>query len=217
MTGTLVAPNITVAKDGKISLPTEAYSSGATIYTTDGGQYGANLIMTSGGNTVLGSGESALSLEPTLGTQEDLYLTSDGIITFISGANDWTKRVATTISTNGRITSPSGITIQNTGGHVDLIDTGTSDKNWRLESKAGGFQITETGVATRVTVKAGGGIDVSGSITATGEIEFKSSNSYKMIDGSIGTFWRKDTSDLYLMRTEAGKATESTWSTHRPF
>ena len=217
MTGTLVAPNITVAKDGKISLPTEAYSSGATIYATDGGQYGANLIMTSGGNTVLGSGESALSLEPTLGTQEDLYLTSDGIITFISGANDWTKRVATTISTNGRITSPSGITIQNTGGHVDLIDTGTSDKNWRLESKAGGFQITETGVATRVTVKAGGGIDVSGSITATGEIESKSSNSYKMIDGSIGTFWRKDTSDLYLMRTEAGKATESTWSTHRPF
>lgn len=50
-----------------------------------------------------------------------------------------------------------------------------------------------------------------------GEVKSKGSNSYRMADGSIGTFWRKDGENLYLMRTESGAAVDGTWSSHRPF
>lgn len=59
---------------------------------------------------------------------------------------------------------------------------------------------------------------MSGALTVNHEIKSKSSNSYWMSVGSIGTFWRKDGTDLYLMRTADGQtASSGTWSTHRPF
>ncbi|MGL5015792.1 MAG: hypothetical protein ACRC6V_16145 [Bacteroidales bacterium] len=54
-------------------------------------------------------------------------------------------------------------------------------------------------------------------INASGEIKNKGSNGFRMSEGQIGTFWRKDSSNLYLMRTESGQAESGTWSAHRPF
>lgn len=62
------------------------------------------------------------------------------------------------------------------------------------------------------------GDTMTGMLAVNAEIKSKSSNSYWMSDGSIGTFWCKDGADLYLMRTADGQpATSGTWSNHRPF
>lgn len=62
------------------------------------------------------------------------------------------------------------------------------------------------------------GDTMTGDLTVNASIRSKVSNSYWMSDGTIGTFWRKDGTDLYLMRTADGQtASSGTWSTHRPF
>lgn len=62
------------------------------------------------------------------------------------------------------------------------------------------------------------GDTMTGALSVNAEIKSKSSNSYWLSDGSIGTFWRKDGTDLYLMRTKDGTpAAGGEWSTHRPF
>ena len=61
------------------------------------------------------------------------------------------------------------------------------------------------------------GDTMTGVLAVNAEIKSKSSNSYRMSDGIIGTFWRKDGNDLYLMRTESNQAESGTYSSHRPF
>lgn len=62
------------------------------------------------------------------------------------------------------------------------------------------------------------GDTMTGDLNVNASIRSKTSNSYWMSDGSIGTFWRKDGTDLYLMRTLDGKpASSGEWSAHRPF
>lgn len=61
------------------------------------------------------------------------------------------------------------------------------------------------------------GDTMTGILNVNSEIRSKSSNSYRMSDGVIGTFWRKDGDNLYLMRTEKNQAESGTWSAHRPF
>ncbi|MGL4843971.1 MAG: tail fiber domain-containing protein [Aeromonas veronii] len=92
LTGTLTTKDVKVAAGSKIMLPTTDFPAGATIETIPAGDtFGANLIVSSCGNTVIGSGESASNLK-TLTNGENLFLTSDGEIQFITNANAWADR-----------------------------------------------------------------------------------------------------------------------------
>lgn len=119
-------------------------------------------------------------------------------------------------SANARLTGSAVISA--VSNHLILQDTDQSNKEWVVESNGGEMRLVERGVATRLALKPGGGASFSGEISNSGgEIKSRSSNSYRMSDGSIGTFWRKDGSNLYLMRTPDGEAADGTWSSHRPF
>lgn len=58
-------------------------------------------------------------------------------------------------------------------------------------------------VTNNLTV-ASGGMSVAGGIKNTGEIQSETSNSYRIVSGNYGTFWRNDGRDLYLMLTNSG-------------
>lgn len=49
-----------------------------------------------------------------------------------------------------------------------------------------------------------GGMSVAGNIKNTGEIQSETSNSYRLVSGNYGAFWRNDGNDLYLMLTNSG-------------
>lgn len=87
----------------KIILPTTDWATGVTIEALPAGDgFGANLNISSGGNTVLGAGESANNLR-TLTNGENLYLTADGNIDLISGGNAWADRKTVRIANDGNM------------------------------------------------------------------------------------------------------------------
>ena len=58
-------------------------------------------------------------------------------------------------------------------------------------------------VTNNLTVGSGG-MSVSGVIKNTGEIQSEAGNSYRIVAGDYGAFWRNDGSSLYLMLTNSG-------------
>lgn len=58
-------------------------------------------------------------------------------------------------------------------------------------------------VSNTLTVTSGG-MSVAGNIKNTGEIQSETTNSYRLVSGNYGTFWRNDGNDLYLMLTNSG-------------
>ena len=80
--------------------------------------FGQNMVINSGGSTVLGSGESASSLYSaslTNVTSENLYLTSDSNIEFYTNCNTIANRVGVILSTS-RVFRPN---VHNTGSLGD--------------------------------------------------------------------------------------------------
>lgn len=100
--------------------------------------------------------------------------------------------------------------------HIRLYESDNENKRWDIEANSNELRLVETGVGTRLRLLPGGGAELSGHLNA-GEIRSKATQSYRMSDGVIGTFWRKDGDYLYLMRTEEGEAATGGFSSHRPF
>lgn len=79
--------------------------SEAVIQVKNGGQYGHNLLIGAGGNTVIGSGESAESFYNNNlvdDTGETMFITSDGEISFYTNCQDINnKKLTLTIGSNG--------------------------------------------------------------------------------------------------------------------
>jgi Chaperone of endosialidase len=58
--------------------------------------------------------------------------------------------------------------------------------------------------------------DVSGDIRASGQIMSTSANSFRMVQGNYGSFFRNDGADLYMMSTASGDQ-YGNWNSLRPF
>ncbi|MDX7711846.1 phage tail fiber protein [Aeromonas caviae] len=116
----------------------------------------------------------------------------------------------------GTATLVGKLVIQNTSSQIDLVETDSEDKTWRLEASNGELAFTEAGVATRLRLLPGGGVTTSGSVTAGGEVISGSNNSFRQAVGAVGTFWRNDGTNLYLMKTASGDPT-GTYDSKRPF
>lgn len=108
------------------------------------------------------------------------------------------------------------LSIASHSSHVRLVESDNDNKRWDVEVNNLEFRIVEAGVATRLVLRPGGGLNLSGVLRVVGEIQSKSTQSYRMSDGVIGTFWRKDGDNLYLMRTQEGEAESGSYSEHRP-
>lgn len=100
----------------------------------------------------------------------------------------------------------SGIEILGTTPYIDFhYNNSESDYTFRIVQNSedtltlGG----KVNVTNNLTV-ASGGMSVAGSIKNTGEIQSETSNSYRIVFGDYGAFWRNDGRDLYLMLTDSG-------------
>ena len=57
--------------------------------------------------------------------------------------------------------------IKRTATHLELIDSATSDKTWRVEVTAGDLKVTESGVRSQMVMKPGGSVIFANNIQAT--------------------------------------------------
>lgn len=116
----------------------------------------------------------------------------------------------------GTATLAGKLVIQGGSSQLDLVETDSADKTWRIEASNNELAFTEAGAATRLRLLPGGGATLSGPLTATGEVISGSNNSFRQAVGSVGTFWRNDGTNLYLMKTASGDPT-GTYDSKRPF
>lgn len=116
--------SVVLAQGNILKFPSANYSAGGQIFTRDGGQYGSNMVITSGGNMIIGGGESAVACANELdaSTTEHTYITADGDIYFSSNGNTWADRKTMTYTASGVLNVP--IRVQS-GGTVKLYDNAT--------------------------------------------------------------------------------------------
>ncbi|WP_155755029.1 hypothetical protein [Burkholderia pseudomultivorans] len=110
-------------------------------------------------------------------------------------------------------------------GESLLVDTDGANV-WRVLLRGRSYAIDEivkgsltvgTTASIGTDASIGRDLNVGGKVVSTGEIQSKATNGFRMVSGGdFGTFWRKDGSALYLMRTAAGDQ-YGNWDTPRPF
>ena len=114
--------------------------------------------------------------------------------------------IVTTYAPLNHPTFSGGVEITGTTPYIDFhFNNSESDYTFRI------VQNTEdtltlwgkVDVSNTLTV-ASGGMSVAGNIKNTGEIQSATIQSYRLVYGNYGTFWRNDGRDLYLMLTDSG-------------
>lgn len=114
--------------------------------------------------------------------------------------------IVTTYAPLNHPTFSGGVEITGATPYIDFhFNNSESDYTFRIVQNSedtltlGG----KVNVANNLTV-ASGGMSVAGNIKNTGEIQSETYNSYRLVSGNYGTFWRNDGNDLYLMLTNSG-------------
>ena len=114
--------------------------------------------------------------------------------------------ITATYATLNHPTFSNGLELTGTTPYIDFhFNNSESDYTFRVVQNSedtltlGG----KVNVSNTLTVTSGG-MSVAGGIKNTGEIQSESYNSYRLISGNYGTFWRNDGNDLYLMLTNSG-------------
>ncbi|MBM2769928.1 hypothetical protein [Burkholderia anthina] len=109
-------------------------------------------------------------------------------------------------------------------GESVLLDT-DGVKSWRILMRGRSYTPDETVVGNQsvggsasigTDASIGRNVTVGGKVAVTGEVQTTSTNSFRMANGDVGTFWRKDSTALYLMRTAVGDQFGN-WDPPRPF
>jgi len=72
-----------------------------------------------------------------------------------------------TVDASGNVLANGDLEVSKSSPAFIFTNTGSSNKKWALVGNGNNFTIQETGVATRATFNAGGGVDISGNLTAT--------------------------------------------------
>lgn len=103
-------------------------------------------------------------------------------------------------------TFTNGVEITGTTPYIDFhYNNSESDYTFRIVQKTADTLTLggKVDVSNTLTVSSGG-MSVAGNIKNTGEIQSETTNSYRLVYGNYGTFWRNDGNDLYLMLTNSG-------------
>ena len=114
--------------------------------------------------------------------------------------------ITTTYAPLSHPTFSNGLELTGTTPYIDFhYNNSESDYTFRIVQNTedtltlGG----KVNVTNNLTV-ASGGMSVAGGIKNTGEILSETTNSYRLVYGDYGAFWRNDGNDLYLMLTNSG-------------
>ena len=119
--------------------------------------------------------------------------------------------ITTTYAPLNHPTFSGGVEITGTTPYIDFhFNNSESDYTFRIVQNSEDTLTLGGKVAVSNTLSVtSGGLSVAGSITSTGEILSNTTNSFRLIYGDYGAFWRNDGRDLYLMLTAAGDPTGS--------
>ncbi|MGL5085524.1 MAG: pyocin knob domain-containing protein, partial [Clostridium sp.] len=82
-------------------------------------------------------------------------------------------------TTGGAITGK--LQIKGVSSQLELIETDSADKIWRVEAQSNNLDFTESGVATRLRLHAGGGATVSGNLNVGGHTTIASGGILKLM------------------------------------
>ncbi|MGL5084145.1 MAG: pyocin knob domain-containing protein, partial [Clostridium sp.] len=82
-------------------------------------------------------------------------------------------------TTGGAITGK--LQIKGASSQLELIETDSADKTWRVEAQSNNLDFTESGVATRLRLHAGGGATVSGNLSVGGHTTIASGGILKLM------------------------------------
>lgn len=100
----------------------------------------------------------------------------------------------------------NGIEILGTTPYIDFhYNNSESDYTFRIVQNSEDTLTLDgkVSISNNLTVTSGG-MSVAGNIKNTGEIQSETTNSYRLVYGNYGTFWRNDGNSLYLMLTNSG-------------
>lgn len=112
--------------------------------------------------------------------------------------------IATTYAPLNHPTFSNGIELTGTTPFIDFHHNNSeSDYTFRIVQNTADT-LTLGGKVVVTNTLTVGGMSVNGNIKNTGEIQSETTNSFRLIHGDYGTFWRNDGRDLYLMLTDSG-------------
>lgn len=111
-----VGGHVTVAQGNILKFPSKDYATGAQIYTRDGGQYGSNFVINTGGNMILGAGECGTAMANELGASasEHAFVLADGDVNIMPGANVIADKKTHKFGSDGNVSFNAGSTLVRT-------------------------------------------------------------------------------------------------------
>ena len=114
--------------------------------------------------------------------------------------------ITTTYAQLNHPTFSNGLEITGTTPYIDFhYNNSESDYTFRIvQNSEDTLMLAGKVIVGGTLTVTSGGMSVAGNIKNTGEIQSETSNSYRLVYGDYGTFWRNDGRDLYLMLTNSG-------------
>lgn len=110
-----VGGHITLNPGNILKFPTTNYAAGAQMYTRDGGQYGSDFVLNTGGNMILGAGESGTALAGLMTSgSEHAYVAADGDVYVMPKCNNIAERITHKFGADGNVTFNAATTAART-------------------------------------------------------------------------------------------------------
>lgn len=150
-----IGGSLSVQGDLRIVDSANSFSGAGGIYTYKGNDVnGMGMAIQSGGTMVIGGGESPRAYIETIANKslEELHLTSDGGINFVTNCQTMANKITVTLSQNGTFNAPNiqvgGQNVYHTGRKPTPADIGASASNH-------GHSNYVSGTGAHATTKAG--------------------------------------------------------------
>lgn len=120
-------------------------------------------------------------------------------------ANGFTSSGPTTLQDQTTLTTSGqawGLTVLDTGVNgatIKMVGNGTTTPGKYLRVKDGSFVVMNSAYNSNIFTLSDAGTGVF-----AGEVQSTSNQSYRIVQGNYGTFWRNDGTNLWLMLTDSG-------------
>jgi hypothetical protein len=199
--GTLTFNGATFAVAGTLKTTGEVQTTNGVGYRQVVGNYGTfwyndgaalYLLMTANGDPY-GTFNSLRPFAVNLATGQ-VYIANG-----LTSSGPTTLQDQTTLTTSGQAW---GLTVQDTGVNgatIKMVGNGATTPGKYLRVKDGSFVMMNSAYSANIFTLSDAGTGVF-----AGEVQSTSNQSFRIVQGNYGTFWRNDGTNLWLMLTDSG-------------